>query len=177
LFFQSHKNKKLKVFLGFSFLILFGYMVYDNVENKVFGEDSGSAVQRYVDTMGAIEIIKKNPIVGIGIDHDNFIKQFSKTSLSGLTFNEEEKNEIKASNSVLIMLVYFGIPIGIFFLYALYNQTLIPHNRKLFFMITTVSVLSSPILFLAFHFTFIISGIREVFPVLRLKKISKNERL
>ena len=167
IFFKDYKKEEKllmlkKFFLGGIGLGLFFYIGYLNYDNKINGEDSGSAAQRYVDTMGALKIIETNPFLGIGVDFNNLSNQLSHLSVSSSNtgfLNSTEKDEVRMSNSLLRTLVYFGIPLGLFLLYCMYKQTLIPYKRKLLFLIITLTVFSSPILFLPFFFTFIISGL------------------
>jgi hypothetical protein len=162
-----------KYVIGALAFFFMGITVVDNYNNKLSGDDMGSAAQRYMDTMGAIQTIRNNPIIGIGVTFENFEKQMKgvlidSSGLLGRHFESADKDEINFSNSFLRLFVYFGIIIGILILYALYKQTLIPNKKWLFLLITIFSVSSSPILFLGFHFTLIVSGLRNTIPLLKL---------
>lgn len=157
-------RKYLFGFLGLSFLL---FAVFQNFNNKVYGDDAGSAAQRYADTVGALSVISNFPLLGIGVDFQNLSKQLATASFNfdntiGSNFKDLNKDDIKLSNSFLRAFIYFGIPVGLFLIYAIYKQRLIPHKRWLFFLITVLSVSSVPILFLGFYFSFIISGLRDM---------------
>jgi hypothetical protein len=161
-----------KIFIGALAFFFMWITVVDNYNNKLTGDGMGSAAQRYMDTMGAVEVIKNNLFMGVGVEFKNFEKQMKGTvinssGLLGSYFNFANKDEINFSNSFLKLFVYFGVIIGILLLYALYKQTLIPNKKWLFLLITILSVSSSPILFLGFHFTLIVSGLRNTIPFLR----------
>lgn len=163
-----------KYFIGALAFFFMGITVVDNYNEKLTGDNMGSAAQRYTDTMGAVEVIKNNLFMGVGVEFKNFEKQMKgavieSSGFLGSHFGSSNKDEINFSNSFLQLFIYFGIIIGILLLYALSKQTLIPNKKWLFLLITILSVSSSPILFLGFHFTLIVSGLRNTIPLLKLK--------
>lgn len=183
IFFKEYKRvskgfffkKYLFGVLGFVFLCS---LVLQNFNYKIYGDRAGSAAQRYADTIGAIYIIINNPFLGVGVEFQNVKLQFENSrvdfnNLIGNNFGDLNKETVRLSNSFLKVFVYFGIPLGLFLFYAMYNQSLITYKRWLFFLITVLSVFSSPILFLGFHFSFIISGLRQTIPVLRYNNKKK----
>jgi hypothetical protein len=183
IFFKDYKRGKKGIlfkkylFGGLGFIFLF-FIAFQNFNNKIYGDDAGSAAQRYADTFGAISIIANNPLIGIGIEFQNIKSQFENYTINfnndiGANFQDSNKEDIRLSNSFLSAFVYFGIPLGLFLFYSLYNQSLIPHKRWLFFLITALSVFSAPILFLGFYFSFLISGLRQTIPVLRYNNRKK----
>lgn len=183
IFFKDYKRGVkgiiLKKYLygGLGFIFLF-FVAFQNYNEKIYGNNAGSAAQRYADTLGAISIITSNPLLGIGVEFQNLKSQFENATLDfnnsiGANFESLNKDESRYSNSFFRVFVYFGIPLGLFLIYAMYNQPLLPNKRWLFFLITVLSVFSSPILFLGFHFSFMISGLRQSIAVLRLNKKKK----
>ena len=183
IFFKDYKRGKKGIlfkkylFGGLGFIFL-SYLIFQNFNNKIYGDDAGSAAQRDADTLGAMSIITNNPLFGIGVEFQNIKSQFQNSTVDfnnsiGANFESLNKDDIKLSNSLLRVFVYYGIPLGLFLIYAMYNQSLIPYKRWLFFLITVLSVFSSPILFLGFHFSFIISGLRHTIPVLRYNNKKK----
>lgn len=154
------------------FAIVFSISL-DNFSSKLSGDSKGSAAQRFTDTMGAISVIKDNAIFGVGVEFENLKNQMKNASVVnsgflGNSFKSANKGDVKFSNSFLLLFVYFGLIIGLILVYALLHQTLIPNKKWLFFLITILSLSSSPILFLGFHFTFIISGLRNTIPFFKL---------
>ena len=170
--FKFNLKSLLKVFGSSILLILVGWLSFINIDNKVYGENSGSAAQRFMDTMTTVEIIKKNPLIGIGVDFEIFNNEMIKANpkIGGIIANQlalEKVNEGQFSNSLLRIFVFFGLPLGIFLLFSFYKQNLIRKHKGLFAIINLISVAASPILFLAFHFTFIINGLMYQSSILR----------
>lgn len=180
--FSKQKKNRTKIFSRVIILVSLFFVtpaMIDNYKNKISGLDRGSAAQRLSDTMGAINVIFNNPLTGIGVDFKNFKEQMSDVKLSfsneiKSNFDSRLKYEVKFSNSFLRLFVYFGILIGLFLCYCFYKQNLIPYNRWLFFIITMVSLSTSPILFLSFYFSFFISGLRNVIPFLKINMKNTN---
>ena len=183
IFFRDYKRGSKRVLfkkylfgvLGFVFIFS---LALQNFNNKIYGDNAGSAAQRYADTFGAINIIINNPLLGIGVEFQNVKSQYENSKVDfnniiGNNFESLNKDAIKLSNSFLSIFVYFGIPLGLFLIYALYKQSYIDKKRWVFFLITVLSVFSSPILFLGFHFSFIISGLRETIPILKYNNKKK----
>ena len=147
------------------------YLFAQNSQEKLYNNINSiaSASQRYYDTLGALKVISDNPISGIGIDHAVVFKEINesfrsiniKSSLLPFDFNVIEKEEVKFSNSFLRLFVIFGVPIAIYMLYLVYNQQVFTIEKKLFFIIFCLTLSFTPLLFLPFCFTFIISGLKK----------------
>jgi len=164
----------LKGFSGFILIVLIGWIIIINMDDKIYGDNSGSSAQRYIDTMSAIEIVKEYPLIGIGVDFELFNEKMSKAKpeTGGVIGNQlalERVSRNGFSNSLLRIFVYFGLPLGILLLLAFYKQDLIPKNKGLFAIINFICLSASPILFLTFHFTFIINGIMNQLRILGKK--------
>ncbi len=154
----------LKVFTASLLIIAIGWISVINMDDKIYGDNSGSSAQRFMDTMSAIEIAKNYPMIGIGVDFELFSNKMSKAKpdVGGVIGNQlslDRVNKNGYSNSLIRIFVYFGIPLGILLLFAFYKQDMIPKNKGLFAIINFICLAASPILFLTFHFTFIINGL------------------
>jgi hypothetical protein len=169
--YNYRKDKKQNVFYSYllvlTAILLMIIPFIDNYNNKMSGKDMGSAAQRFSDTMGAYNVIQNNPIIGIGVDFKTFEKQLSNATVDfsselGSRFESANKDSVQYSNSFLRIFIYFGVVIGLILLYALYRQTLIPNKKWLFLLITVLSVASVPLFFLGFHFTIMMSGLRDM---------------
>lgn len=169
MYFFSAKKIKLKLYQILFLLSLGGAVVsitLINANEKFFDNQSkvASASQRVFDTYGGLNVISNNLMTGTGLDFGVFSKKMKEASvqLDGFNlFNVIQKDEIKFSNSLLKMLIIFGVPFGLFTLYLFHKQKLIPEFNNVFVLITFVSVCFAPILTLPFCFTFIISGIKK----------------
>ncbi|MFD1316840.1 O-antigen ligase family protein [Namhaeicola litoreus] len=150
------------------FLVIVGYVATINVNDKLYGEKAGSSAQRYVDTMAAIDVIIHNPAIGIGVEFKNFNQQIKDANpdLSGSIGSSlaiDRVNENTFSNSLLRVFVYFGLIFGTLLVWAFFKQNLITEHPVLFAIVNLTAVSFSPILFLTFHFTFIVNGLINIF--------------
>lgn len=150
------------------FLIIIGYLATINANDKLYGEKAGSSAQRFVDTMAAIDVIIHNPIIGIGVEFQNFNQQIKEanpdlggTLGSSLAIDRVDENTF--SNSLLRIFVYFGLIFGTILVWSFFKQNLIKEHSILFAVVNLTAVSFSPILFLTFHFTFIVNGLINIF--------------
>lgn len=134
------------------------YLLSSNIEDKLYGESSGSSIAREYDFYTGIEIIKEYPILGIGFDHARYIalsgtNYYSDTQLSG-----ESLDERPSSNGLINLFYTIGVFLGIGYLYLLYKQNIFP-NRILFFLIITLSLFSESLVFTPFFLLLINSSL------------------
>jgi len=180
IFYYLFRNFKFNIkgllqIIGSSILIfMLGWLFFLNIDNKVYGDSSGSAAQRYIDTMAAVEIVKNFPITGIGIDFELFNEKMisAKPKSGGIIGSQLALDRVNSngfSNSLFRIFVYFGLPLGFLLLFSFYKQDLIPKNKGLFAIINFICLSASPILFLTFHFTFIINGLMNQIGLLKNK--------
>ncbi|WP_416768587.1 O-antigen ligase family protein [Sulfurimonas sp. ST-25] len=155
------KKKRFLVFIPVSLLIAFGmiYILQSNLQEKLEGDKASSSVQRSIDTLSTLYLIKEYPWFGIGLDSNNYTNLLSKHTIFITGRLGALRESAGISNSLLYYFVFFGIPIGLFFLYALYRQFLIRTKQWLFFLIVTTSSLTEPVLLLTFFSLFMISGL------------------
>lgn len=159
--------KKRKIFytlpIIFTGLFILGYFVQNNLSEKIGGDKEGSTVQRQIDTLSTVNIIKQHPWVGIGMDTDNYRMLLKKATVIIPGKEGIPGGKAHVSNSLLYLFTYFGIPLGLFLLYAFYRQNIFENNRMLFFLIIILSALVEPVLLLPFFTFFLISGIQAIF--------------
>ena len=127
-----------KYVIGVIALFFLSLIFTENYSNKIEGKGKGSAAQRYIDTIGAINVIIKNPIIGVGVEFKNFERQMRESSINfsnsfGRNFKNTDKSQVYFSNSFLQLFVYFGMVIGLILLYALYRQTLLQQKNGYFY--------------------------------------------
>lgn len=159
--------KKRKIFYTFPIiftgLLILGYFVQNNLNEKIGGAKEGSTVQRQIDTLSTVNIIKQHPWVGIGMDTDNYRMLLKKSTVVIPGKEGIPGGNAHVSNSLLYLFTYFGIPLGLFLLYAFYRQNIFENNRVLFFLIVMLSALVEPVLLLPFFTFFLISGVQAIF--------------
>ena len=137
------------------------FVVFQNVTNKIVGDGKESAVLRFYDYTMGLSIISSNPIFGIGYDTQKYIDQ---SEIIDLDFFDEYE-DIGAdgrgnTNSIISVFMFFGIPIGILYIYYLYMQTLVS-GRKTYFVVLLLSLLSEPLYLSTFIFLHIFSSVIE----------------
>jgi len=144
-------------------LLIFGIFLQSNLNEKIGGDREGSTVQRQIDTLSTLNIIKRHPWTGIGMDTKNYNMLLKKYTVTIPGKQGIPGGKARVSNSLLYLAVFFGLPLGLFFLIALYHQTIFTKNRMLIFLIIVLSALSEPILLLPFFTVFLISGVKNIF--------------
>lgn len=131
--------------------------VYDNVKSKT-ESTNGSAAARTFDFLMGMEVIKSEPLIGIGMDPDNYIKRTGAQDLGRFEIkriNVERGN----TNTFMNVAVMFGIPVGLLFCFALYRQNLF-EKRKLIFLIFFLALMSEPLFGMVFLFLICFSSIK-----------------
>ena len=134
------------------------YLLSSNIEDKLYGESSGSSIAREYDFYTGIEIIKEYPILGIGFDHARYIllsgtNYYVDTKLSG-----ESLDDRPSSNGLINLFYTIGVFLGIAYLYLLYKQNIFP-DRILFFLIITLALFGESLVFTPFFLLFINSSL------------------
>ena len=125
-------------------------------------------------------IALENPVTGIGLDLYKFQEYRYNFILSSKTFEnlqEQTGVELKmsgtdqgSSNSFMFLLAAMGFPTGLFFIYMLLKQQIIPKRNKMLIAIIFLSLISSPLLLRPFFFIFILSGIMHIINTMQNQK-------
>lgn len=131
---------------------------------KLTGDQHKSADVRKLDLVVAVSLIQTNPWVGIGLNDENFRDAYSivgRVLRREYAVSEEEIEGKGLTNGFLYMVVTFGIPLGLVFLFLLYKQEVI--NGRLIFFILLLGTLTEPIFQTSFYAIFLAYGLREIF--------------
>ncbi len=176
-------RKELKSNPKILFLILLMIPLYSifssNLTEKVYGEGESSFQKRLFDLTQPVFITIKNPLTGVGLDLDRFqeVREgfYINSDINSVlrSFGIEQKVETTSkgsTNSVMYMLAGMGFPTAFLFIYMFFKQQIIRDNRLMWFIITFVSVMSSPLLLRPFFFLFIVSGFIQLFNRITLYK-------
>ena len=150
------------------------YMIFSlNVEEKVKGEKESSFQKRYFDLVQPLFIAFEHPLIGIGLDLEQFQKMrqefyFSSTSLNSLQEQVGVESTVTStdkgsSNSIMFLFSAMGFPTAILLLYMFFKQQIIKEKKWLWILIMIISVMSEPLLLRPFFFLFIVSGFTYVF--------------
>ena len=140
------------LFIG---MIGFFPIFVDNIQEKFIGVSSGSWLARQHDTVVGIQLIMQHPWFGIGVDVDKYVSISYGAYGSFLDFSSNSHFvDRQPTNSVIQMFYGFGIPLGLLWLYMIYNSRYI--NRSLTHMIIIVLTLSTELLALTPIFLFFV---------------------
>ena len=143
-------------------------LIFQNLTQSSYGTEvkQGSISQRYFDTYAAALAIADRPVLGSGINLNNFSEALSSeehlrqidASLS--EWELVSKDQARFSNSTLRLLVTFGLPIGFFLFTGLWRQGLLPrsHNTVLFGLIL-LGTLASTVLWHGFYLPLLFTGL------------------
>lgn len=141
-----------------------------NIYEKVQGDRAMSYKARVTDAEIFYEIIKKHPIVGIGIDHHTrreMVMDYETDQGIALAI----KNNARAgnSNSILVLFASFGIFLAPVFLFMMYRQSLIKQHAPVLFAILLLSLVTEPLCFMVFFLMFSSSGLMSLLMPLPLR--------
>ena len=147
--------KRLSIFIlvGISFVPI----LMNDIEYKFKGKGQQSSELRTYDALMGLYIISKHPFTGIGIDDDKYKKEIglSFVEVNGKNLTIERGN----TNSIILLCLYFGIPLAIIILYMVYHQHLF-EKKWLFFIILIVCLMSEPLITRMFFYLLLMSSIK-----------------
>ena len=137
-----------------------GIFVTANIEKKIVGENSGSFLARQYDFLSGVNVVIKNPFLGIGFDYNNYKSMAGKMTFEGIGLDQLPSNAFDdretSSNGLIFMLYSIGIPLSLFFIFGLFRQQFFPHKILLgfiFLMTLFGEMLSFTPFFLLFMFS------------------------
>ena len=156
--FTLRGNGVLKYLALFVFLILFLSFLAPLIISKFTSEEhKSSSVARQYDMLMSVLVIKENPMIGIGINEANYFKAIKNKNLALDDFlgSEEHGN----TNTVVSVMIKFGIPLAIIFFYFIFHQNLFK-NKWDFFLIMFLSLMSEPLLVVYFVILLLMSSMK-----------------
>jgi hypothetical protein len=118
-----------------------------NLKEKTSGDGEVSYIMRNYDSFIALDMIRNNPIVGIGLSSDRYKTEQQKYPRF---FNSDLKEGRGNTNSILTIFVSFGIPLGALIMFLLYKQVFIEDFPKFAFVLFVVFLASEPLLMSGF---------------------------
>ncbi len=144
-----------KYFVLFLFSLMSIPILLNNLDEKVTGKGETSFLLRSYDALIALDIIKDNFFTGVGFSKIKNVEAQKKSSI----FMDSVLTETRGNtNSVITVFLYLGIPLGISYLFLLYNQKIIRFNKGFFFFILLICLASEPLVFSGFFIFFVISS-------------------
>ncbi len=140
--------------------LLMYYITSINISDKIHGKGKFSFQARFFDLVQPFYMVYENPITGVGLDDEQFVKTRQKTnfSLNLQAIDFSNVNDKGSTNSIMFFLAAAGIPFTLILLVMLYFQKLVPEKRKWFFIFVIISLMTEPIMLRPFFLTFVMSG-------------------
>lgn len=139
-------------------VMIFGVIAMDNIEEKFFGEYKRSAEIRMYDFMTGLNIIKENPVKGIGMSRAKYIDISGDGGYMDIILADHELFR-GSTNSLVKMAASLGIPLFALYLIVMYRQKLVVKEKKLFFLILILVCSTHPVTVTIFFSLFIVSGL------------------
>lgn len=145
------------IFLITVFALLLVPFIVGNVQTKLEGTH-GSAAARTFDLYMGLEIMKQEPIFGIGMDPESYLK---RTTAIDLGYYDVTRLSLERGNTNTYMgvAIMFGIPVALLFILALYNQKIFT-RKLLFFTILLLGFFSEPLFGQLFVFLLCFSAVK-----------------
>ena len=129
-----------------------------NIESKLTGSLAGSATARAYDLQAGLQVITDHPLVGIGFDHNVYLRETMRSGLGMSMLSEINQDGRATSNGLMMALYSVGIPLGLIYLLAFFFQKLLPH-RLLLGVIVMLSLSTEALPFTPFFVLFAFSGL------------------
>ena len=147
--------KKIIILLGVG--LAFVPILVNDIEYKFKGEGKLSSQWRTYDTLMGLYVISKNPLTGIGINEEKYFNEIRNSfiRINGESINIERGN----TNSIILICLYFGIPLSTIILYKIYHQNLFK-KKWLFFFIIMICLASEPLIIRTLFFLVLVSSIK-----------------
>lgn len=133
-------------------------VVYENINNKIFGELQGSAAAREYDLLVGLNLIQDNPLIGIGFDHDNYRNKAGDLGLDSDALGSDDQEGRSTSNGLVNLFYSVGIPLGSIIILGFFRQPFFS-KRIAFGMLITISLLGESLTFTPFFLMFAFSGL------------------
>lgn len=164
---QKKAINRRTVFLFFGIIVGFGYLAFNNLQDKLLGESQGSSMIRQYDFIVGLDIVTNYPLLGIGFDHGRYDEVVQKLSLVQDILDIPYAEERTTSNGIAYLFYSLGFPLALVFMYAMFAQKLFK-NYFLFGMILILSLVGEALIFTPFIIMIMFSGL--IFDSRGLKK-------
>lgn len=164
---NNNKNSLKKIILPLIIIIVISYpFLSENINEKLFGKYSGSGMTRISDTFTGIKMLKEFPFFGADIElataSNNPLITAIKESFWQGNYDDgsfEGYMTVSNSNGVIIFLLDWGLPIGLYLLYRSMRNNLFVDRRLGIVVMLTIyfSMFSEAISRTSFFYFFIFS--------------------
>lgn len=93
-----------------------------NMESKITGDYRGSTWARQYDFYTGLNVIKANPLFGIGFDYERYRIEARRVGYDAGELGFSATADRTNSNGLLMLIISIGIPMSLPFLFALFRQ-------------------------------------------------------
>lgn len=132
--------------------------VYGNINQKLFGEFSGSSITRLYDLRTGLGLVVDNPLTGIGFSHSDYARESKQVVVSVEGLATDDLDGRSTSNGLLYLFYSIGIPLGLVLFLGLFRQHFF-EQRLLFGAILTLSLIGEALIFTPIFLMFAFSGL------------------
>ena len=143
--------------LGLVVLVPVSLITMSNVTDKFSGQAFGSSLARQYDLITGINVIAEHPLIGIGFDHQRYIKEAERLGFTDTMLDEGTLEDRGNTDGIILLLYSVGIPLAVPFLVGMFRQRLFPH-RAVFGILLFLSLVSESTIFTPFFLMIIFSG-------------------
>jgi hypothetical protein len=163
----NKKTNKLKMLIPIVFIMVSYPILIQNIDDKINGEFSGSGMTRVADIFIGITILSDYPLFGAE-------QESAKASSNSTLYNVKEKfwsgnytdggfdsfMDVPNSNGIVIFLLDWGLPLGIFLLFRSIRSNLFIDQKLSIVLMLTIyfSIFSEAISRTSFFYFFILAA-------------------
>lgn len=185
LYFGEFKSLK-KIIIPFVILSVFSTLIVGNVRDKIYGNNATSSMVRFGDFYVGTQMILRSPIVGE--DPQNTLNTTDRLILSArqdlwdkslVEGDEDGYMAAEIVNGLMIFLLDFGLPLGLYLLYKASRFNLFEDNkiRNVFLFVILLTLNAEPISRTGFFFFFVFSSIFIGKEQLKSSEIVKDTKI
>ena len=160
---NSRRVSVAVILIGSLGVIISSYALYYNASLKFSGIHVSSFDLRMYDMRNALNILREYYLTGIGINPAIYLQLTSLYAPIGnsyYTYSVSIFDGIRGNtNSIVMVLINYGIFVGMFYYTLLYRQDIYREDRLLFFIIIVIANASVPLIFTHFFIFIALSSI------------------
>jgi len=128
-----------------------------NLESKVTGDYRGSTWARQYDFFTGLNVIRANPLFGIGFDYERYKSEARRVGYDAGELDFSATADRTNSNGLLTLLISIGIPMSLPFLFAMFRQRFFK-PALVFGVLLTLSFLGQAIMLTPFFLMIMFSA-------------------
>lgn len=144
--------------IGILMTVPLAVVATQNVNEKVYGMQHGSAWAREYDLYTGLAVAAEHPITGIGFDYERYFEIAARVGYLETRLDARTIAERPNSNGIATLFYTLGFPMGLLFLWSLYNQRILAY-RPVVFVLFILSLSSEALAFTPFIMLFVFSGL------------------